>query len=406
MTHKPFKLGKRILILCLAGLLPIVAVLATTTSPEATPEYTEVTLNLGNITKTVIATGSLRFDKMESLTLPEDVTLRSIEAAKGNAISSGQVLARYDAEALQDAIDAAQTALDEQDETLLMLLSQQRSDQNIKPAMAGVVKAVNLQEGQMVQQSLQGQPLAVLSTNGLMQVSIKPTTELSLGQTVRVIVGTQNQAGNVARLMDDGSALIFFPDTRALADETVQVTLSGVTVGEGSAQIGQPYYLYTDVEGVVDSIPVKVNASVTRNSTIAKVKYAEPSAEYQQAVKEREDMAQHLLDLQALLKDPVYRSPMDGIVAEVSALTGQTLKEGDCLLNLYPEQAFMMDVSVDELDILTVMEGQEGTVILDALSDIPLPVRVERISRLGNTTSGITNYTVTLSVREDSRLLS
>ncbi|HOQ62672.1 MAG TPA: hypothetical protein PKZ39_01735, partial [Clostridia bacterium] len=136
MTHKPFKLGKRILILCLAGLLPIVAVLATTTSPEATPEYTEVTLNLGNITKTVIATGSLRFDKMESLTLPEDVTLRSIEVAKGNAISSGQVLAHYDAEALQDAIDAAQTALDEQDETLLMLLSQQRSDQNIKPAMA------------------------------------------------------------------------------------------------------------------------------------------------------------------------------------------------------------------------------------------------------------------------------
>jgi HlyD family secretion protein len=117
-------------------------------------------------------------------------------------------------------------------------------------------------------------------------------------------------------------------------------------------------------------------------------------------------MAQQLLDLQALLKDPVYRSPMNGIVSEVSAQTGQALNEGDCLLKLYPDQAFVMDVAVDELDILSVQEGQEGTVTLDALPDVQLPVRVERISRLGSTTSGITNYTVTLSVHEDSRLLS
>ena len=44
-----------------------------------------------------------------------------------------------------------------------------------------------------------------------------------------------------------------------------------------------------------------------------------------------------------------------------------------------------MDVAVDELDILSVQEGQEGTVTLDALPDVQLPVRVERISRLGST---------------------
>jgi multidrug efflux pump subunit AcrA (membrane-fusion protein) len=223
---------------------------------------------------------------------------------------------------------------------------------------------------------------------------------------VRVKVGTQTQAGNVARLMDDGSALITFPDTRALVDETVQVILNGVTVGEGNAQISQPYYLYTDVEGVVDSVPTKVNASVTKRSVLAKITNAEPTQEYLQAIEKRENMAQQLLELQALLKDPVYRSPMDGIVSEVSAQTGQALSEGDCLLKLYPNQAFVMDVAVDELDILSVKEGQEGTVTLDALSDVQLSVRVERISRLGSTTSGITNYTVTLLVQEDNRLLS
>lgn len=405
MTRKLF-IQKSALFLCLIWLIPVMATAASTSSPEVTPAYREITLTLGSVTKTVIATGALRFDKVESLKLPEAVTLSAIEAAQGEAVTSGQVLAHYDTQALQDAIDAAQTALDEQDEALLTLLSQQKSDQSIKPAMAGIVKVLNLQAGQMVQQSLQGMPAAVLSTNGLMQVSITPTTTLSLGQTVRVKVGSQTQTGSVARLTDEKTALITFPDTLARVDQAVQVTINGVTVGEGSAQISQPYALYTDIDGVVDSIPVKVNSSVTSKSTIAKVKNAEPTAEYQQAIEEREEMAQQLLDLQALLKDPVYRSPMNGIVSEVSAQTGQALNEGDCLLKLYPDQAFVMDVAVDELDILSVQEGQEGTVTLDALPDVQLPVRVERISRLGSTTSGITNYTVTLSVHEDSRLLS
>lgn len=406
MTHRSFKLRKNALILCLTWLMPVIAAAASTSSPAVTPEYAEITLALGSVTKTVIATGALRFDQEESLTLPEDITLSAIEAVQGDAVASGQVLAHYDIQALQDAIDAAQAALDEQDETLLTLLSQQKSDQSIQPAMAGVVKVMNLQEGKMVQQCLQGKPAAILSTNGLMQVHITPTATLTLGQTVQVKVGAQNQTGSVARLMDDGSALITFPDTRALADETVQVTYNGGTVGEGSAQISQPYDLYTDVEGVVDSVSVKVNASVKPNSVLAKVTNAEPATEYRQAQEEREDRAQQLQKLQALLDDPVYRSPMDGIVSEVTAQTGQALSKGDCLMKLYPNQAFVMDVAVDELDILSVMEGQEGTVALDALPDVQLPVRVERISRLGSTTSGITNYTVTLSVQEDSRLLS
>ena len=138
--------------------------------------------------------------------------------------------------------------------------------------MAVIVKVLNLQAGQMVQQSLQGEPAAVLSTNGLMQVNITPTTTLSLGQTVRVKVGAQTQTGSVARLTDEKTALITFPDTLARVDQAVQVTLNGVTVVEGSAQNSQPYYLYTDIDGVVDSIPVKINSSVTSKARLQRSK--------------------------------------------------------------------------------------------------------------------------------------
>ncbi len=407
MKHKGMKMCI-FLVLCGALLVWSTEIFATKTSTPgvSAQDYTEVTISLGSVTKTVIATGALRLDKEESLVVPETVTVTAIDVAQGEVISQGQVLAHYKLEALQDAVDEARSALDAQDEELLDLLSQQSSQQNIKPSMAGVVKVLNLEAGQMVQESLQGQPAAILSTNGLMEVSITPTTALALGQEVRVKVDTQIYAGTVARLKEDESALITFPDTKALVDQVVQVTQNGVTLGKGPAQISQPYRLYTSVEGVVDSVSTKVNRSVTRNTTLFKIINCDPSQEYQEALEEWETLTENLESLEALLENPVYISQADGIVSEVSVQIGEELEKGATLIKLYPHQGFMLDVAVDELDILSVEVGQEGTVTLDALLGVQLPVRVEWISRLGTSSSGITSYTVTLSVEEDSRLLS
>jgi multidrug resistance efflux pump len=397
---------KIILFLCLSLLFSMASTTASTSTPAAVPEFTEITVTLGSITKTVIATGSLRFDHVESLLAPESITLSSIEVEQGDEVKSGQILAHYDTQALEETIEEVEATLTAQDETILTLLGQQKPNQNIKPVIEGVLKAINIESGQMVQQTLQDAPLAILSTNGLMQVSIVPTATLSLGQEVRVKVGTVSYTGTVARLLSDGNVLITFSDAKALIDETVQVTLNSVVIGEGQAQINQPYYLYTDIDGVVSSVPVKVNTSVTRNTVLVKVANADPSLEYQEALKEREEIVQRLNKLHTLLNNPVFLSPTAGIVSEVIAQTNLPLTEKDIVLNLYPNQAFVMDVSVDELDILSVQKGQEGTVALDALTDITLPVKVEKVSKLGSPSSGITNYTVTLSVAEDKRLLS
>lgn len=411
MTHRVFRRKGAAFFLFLALLLHALtaaAAAAAAGTPSATPaqQYKEVTLSLGSVTKTVIATGSLRFDVTENLTAPEDVTLSAIDVRQGDSVKAGQVLAHYNTTALADAADAAKTELETQDDTVQTLFSQQAREQSIKPAVAGVVKALNVQAGQMLQASLQDKPIAVLSTDGFMQVRIMPVYALSLNQTVRVRVEKQSQTGAVTRLYEDGSALISFADTRALEHDMVEVTLNGLVLGEGRAEISRPYELYTDVDGVVDSVAVKVNASVTQRTVLAKVTYADESREYREALEKRAELAQRLDGLEALMKDPVYRSPMDGIVAEVTAQTGQAASKDTSLFTLYPTQDFVMDVSVDELDILSVKEGQKGTVALDALKDTPLAVTVEQISRLGSASSGITTYPVTLSVEKDSRLLS
>lgn len=403
------KRGLALLLCCACLLLSSSGTLAGSSATPAAeaPSMQEVTLSLGTITKSVIATGSLRFDREEALLLPADLKLRTIDVGVGEAISPGQALASYDTSQLEEALKAAREALAAQDELILQLLGQQKSEQQVKPTLSGVVKELNLDAGQMVQASLGGRPAAVLSLNGLMQVSIKPSQELSLNQSLRVRLGTQTQTGTVARLEDDGSALVTFPDTRALPGDRVELALTNNTpVGEGTAEINLPYPLYTKVNGVVAGVQVRLNAAVTRNSVLYRIVNASPSEEYQQALAERDRLAAEVTKLEQLLASPVFQSDRVGIVSRISAQAGQGLTEGTELLSVYPRQAFVLDVLVDELDILSIQEGQEGFAALDALSGAMLAVKVDRISLLGTSASGITSYTVTLSVQEDSRLLS
>lgn len=394
-------------------LITVLAMAAVTTAettkpvPAATaPSFTEVALKKGSITQNVIAIGSLRFDGTESLKIPEKVTLQTIEVNEGESVSKGQILARYDEDALKASLREARNTLAAQEKTVAQLLAQQRSDQSIQTAVAGLVKQLNLETGQMVQQTLEGRAAAILSSNGLMQVSIEPSEPLTLDQVVRVAVGTVTYTGSVARLDNNGSALITFSDARALIDETVQVTLDGDLIGEGKAQVNMPYLLYTQSDGVVSSVSVSLNNKVNRNATIFRVSNAEPSREYMEALEDLDDLRHLVISYEEMLESPVFICEVDGIVAQVNAKEGAALQKGTELLSLYAGSALVLDVAVDELDILSVQPGHKGTASLDAIKNAQLPVSVEEISLLGNNNSGITTYTVTLSIQSDERLRS
>lgn len=406
MNHKN-RLRRSIVLACMMMLTLTQTYAAGTPSPgETTAVYTEVMLKRGSITENVIATGSLRFENEVILNLPEALTLQSIEVKEGESVKKGQILAHYDAQALKDSLRTAEDDLLAQNETITQLMSGQSSEDSIKTSIAGVVKKLNLEAGQLIGQTLQDKPAAIISANGLMQVNIIPSQPLSLGMEVKVKVGTQTQIGSVARLEADGSALITFPDTRAEIDELVQVTLGEFKLGEGKAQVSLPYELFTLTEGVVDSAPVKVNSVVRRNSIIYQVKNVSPSNEYLRALEDRADMYQTILLYKELIAEPAYLSPQDGIVAEVSAQVKASMQKGDELLSLFPPGSFVLDVAVDELDILSVEAGQDGTAALDALTQEEFKVKVEKIFLLGTSSGGITNYTVTLSIQGDERLRS
>ena len=75
------------------------------------------------------------------------------------------------------------------------------------------------------------------------------------------------------------------------------------------------------------------------------------------------------------------------------------------LLRVVPQNAMTVEVTIDELDILSVAEGQEAEITVDALPGRAYTGVVSHIDPNGKNSGGNTKYTVTISIDRDGNML-
>lgn len=100
------------------------------------------------------------------------------------------------------------------------------------------------------------------------------------------------------------------------------------------------------------------------------------------------------------LQQTYLRAPFAGVVTEVGVEPGQTVGNNDLVVQLVDDSSFLVRVSVDELDIARVREGQRVEIRLDA---DPSRVRqgvVEYVSMVANTSGSLVTVPVTVRFRE------
>ncbi len=79
--------------------------------------------------------------------------------------------------------------------------------------------------------------------------------------------------------------------------------------------------------------------------------------------------------------------------------------EKNTVCAIIPAQTMTVDISVDELDILTLAVGQEAAITLDALPGQRFTGTVQKINPTGTNEGGSTKYTVTMEVPRSSQML-
>jgi HlyD family secretion protein len=108
--------------------------------------------------------------------------------------------------------------------------------------------------------------------------------------------------------------------------------------------------------------------------------------------------AQAALDLAELsLEQAVLRAPFDGVVSMVGVTPGEMASTGPAVTLLDVSQ-FHLTVSVDEIDVGRLSEGQVAQVTLDALPDALVTGTVEYIAPVATLEGGVVYYDVSIGL--------
>ncbi len=103
--------------------------------------------------------------------------------------------------------------------------------------------------------------------------------------------------------------------------------------------------------------------------------------------------AQVALDLaKLLLEHATLRAPFDGVVAEINVTVDEMASAGLPAITLLDTSRFRITVGVDEIDVRQLVEGQTAQVTLDALPGVELTGTVERIAPDATIQGGVVYY--------------
>ena len=398
------------------------------------------TAAFGTIEKTVFGAGEVQPASQPGVYAQTDGKIAEYLVEVGDSVKAGDVVARlenneldaeiaqleYDLQTAQQAVRATQThtqyvykqLYDDEGyprfdtETGEPLLGQYSNEITIRAPADGLIKAVYIEKGDdALAVYREYGAVMLLSTDGKMKVELSGLSGalLELGQTVAIRGKELETTGKVVSLTRRGTeATVEVASDEYDMDIPVTVyTQAGETVGEGTLEINKPMAV-SAYGGTIKGLLVKVGDRCERYDALARIEWDEIPLYLDNASVLR-DYDKALVSLEAAYRKRdalAVTAPCDGVVATLDASRGDSVTDGTKLMSVVEADAGLtLTLAVDELDIRSVQPGQRVVLSVDALSDAALTGVVQKIAPLGDASSGVTTYDVTVTVRgEDERV--
>lgn len=312
----------------------------TKAAASSSVRYMTVTANKMNLEVNIQGTGSAFASVSKDLAPNNNGTLEDLNVKAGDKVTAGQKLFTAASDELSEAVIEAKTNLSQ----AKIELSTARSDlADTKTALA----------------TAKTQLAAALKSEAEAKAKAAQQTQT-----------TNTQAGNAGQNTTQNAA-------QGNVVNTVQNTNG--SSGTSSAEIQQKIDQY---ESQITSL----------NTQIEKAKLSVSSAE------EKLDSANDALS------NATVKSPIDGIVTAVNNINGDTLQQGKAVLTVVDMSSLKIKVSVDELDISKIKEGQSAEVKFDAIEDKTYEGTVESIAEVGTSNNNVTTYDVVVDIDDPTEI--
>ena len=397
-----------VLIVAAAGTVGGIYLFHSSAQAEKETTYTVSKVTTGDLTESITGTGTLTSASTDSVTEPVAVTIKKYKVETGQSVSKGDVLAQISTSDMENTVSTLQSDIDSLDQSIAQSISSATTTQKIKANMKGRVKIIYGQSGDNVDDVMnENGALLVLSTDGKMKFSceLSDSADLKVNDSVDVTVSDEDYDGTVASISSDGkTAVITITDNGPEVGAEATAYVDDTKLGSGKLQINQPVSIISS-SGTISKVYVDENDKVYSSTSLFYVKNIPLSSDYSDMVKDRATKVKQLEQAKALLQSGEIVAEKDGVINTLTATVGQAVNSGDEIINLYTGGVVELPVSVDELDISKVKVGQSATISVDAIDGTTYNATVKSISQVGTTSSGVTDYTVTLEVKGDDKLM-
>ncbi|KKI52193.1 efflux RND transporter periplasmic adaptor subunit [Christensenella hongkongensis] len=270
------------------------------------------TVSTGTIETTVVGSGNLESSTTTDVKIPAGVTVDSVLVEAGDTVKAGDTLATLEPASLQSAVLSAQEKLSSIDSEISSTKDDTES-KYITSSVSGRVKQIYASENTSTYDVItQNGSLLVLSIDGKMKTTFTPaTTEgVSYGDSVTVTLSDGSTVTGTVSVLSSSSCTVTLTDNGPSLGDTVSISSEdGTVLGSGTLEINTPLEILGG-SGVVSSVDVSLNESVSSGDTLITLQEAAASAEYESLLAER-------VQYEELLRLLVKYSATNSIVADI-----------------------------------------------------------------------------------------
>ena len=375
----------------------------------AAAEVQSYQVTTGTIHTIVSGTGVLTEEDLEEITVPSGVEITEVVVDAGDTVRKGDLLATVDLATVMTSLTSLQDQMNDLDKDINAAKGDKASTQ-ISAGVSGRVKIIHAEAGDDVSLCMaEHGALAVLSLDGFMAADLE-TDKLSKGDLVSVTRDNGTVLEGKVSSAAGGKATVLVTDNGPMYDEEISVsTADGTVIGTAKLYIHNPLGV-TGYAGTVSTVTAKENAAVSNGSPLFTLKNTSFSANYDTLLRNRADLEEILLELLTLYRDGALLAPMDGVISTVefddSADATYTAASGETnVLTLYPDLAMTITIGVDETDILALKEDQEAEITVSSVGEEIYPGTVSDISKVADTSTGVTQYSAEIFLDKASGML-
>ena len=396
------------------------ALRARQTQAQPSAEYIEATPARRSITNVYSESGTIEAAESYQVKSLVRGDVLTADFEEGDSVQEGDVLYTIDSADAVNSVERAQ----------LTLSQAQRDYEDAAAAgcvatdISGTVVSISVAPGDVV---AAGQEVATIRDDSTMLLTLDfpaadaagfaagQEAQVTLNGTYETVSGTVQRVSGTDTLSSGNmlvrSVTIAVPNAGGLTSSQAATASVGGVSALGSAKLTSQntQTLTAETGGTVAALCVQPGTWVASGTNILQLESDSLTRQVETASDNLRSAELSMEDAENSLDDYTITAPISGTVIMKGVQAGETVgtdtSTSEVLCIIQDLSYLEIQVAVDELDILSIQEGQQAAIVADALEDETFTGVVTNVSSNGTTTGGTTTYPVTVRIDDYGELM-